>query len=75
MSEATESYDLEILIGATVVRTITNLTSPAFAYSTAMQSTDFGGPVTSLSVRLYQIGALGRGVPAIQTLTIKESAP
>ncbi len=75
MSEAAEAYDLEILDGATVVRAITNLTSPAFAYSTAMQSTDFGGPVTSLSVRLFQIGALGRGVPLTQTLTLKESAP
>ena len=75
MSEATQAYDLDIFDGATLARTVTNLTSPAFAYSTAMQSTDFGGPVTSLSVRLFQIGALGRGVSLTRTLTLKESAP
>ncbi len=30
-------------------------------------------PEPSLSVRLYQIGALGRGVPHFETLAIKES--
>jgi len=75
MSEATEAYDLEILNGAVVVRTITNLTGPGFTYTAAMQVADFGGAVTSLSVRLHQIGALGRGVPATQTLNLKESAP
>jgi hypothetical protein len=75
MSEATETYDLEILNGPATVRTISTLTTPAFTYSAAMQSTDFGGPVISLSVRLHQLGALGRGVPATQTLTLKESAP
>jgi hypothetical protein len=73
MSEASEAYDLEILNGAVVVRTVSGLGSPAFIYTAAMQSADFGGPVSSLSVRLYQIGALGRGVPHIEILTIKES--
>ena len=75
MSEATELYDLEILDGPVVVRTVTNLTSPAFTYTAAMQISDFGGTVTSVSVRLFQTGALGRGVALTQTLTIKESAP
>jgi hypothetical protein len=73
MSEASEAYDLEILDGAAVVRTATSLTSHTFTYTAAMQSADFGGPVSDLSVRLHQIGALGRGVPVIQTLTLKES--
>jgi len=73
MVETSESYDLEILNGAAVVRAVSGLTNSAFTYTTAMQNADFGGPVTALSVRLYQIGALGRGVPLIQTLTIKES--
>ena len=72
MSEASEAYELEILNGATVKRSLT-VATPAFSYTTAMQSADLGGPVTSLSVRLYQIGALGRGVPHFETLTIKES--
>jgi len=75
LSEASEAYDLEILNGATIARSITNLTSPAFSYTAAMQVADFGAPVTSLSVRLYQVGALSRGVPLIQTLTIKETIP
>ncbi len=73
MSEANEAYDLEILSRAAVVRTVSGLSSPSFAYSAAMQAADFGGLVTSLSIRLYQIGALGRGVPHAETLTIKES--
>jgi len=75
MSEAIENYDLEILSGPAVVRTISNLTSPAFTYTAVMQAADFGGAVISLSVRLHQIGALGRGVPATQTLILKESTP
>jgi GTA TIM-barrel-like domain/Putative phage tail protein len=75
ISEASEAYDVEILSGPAVARTIPNLISPAFTYTAAMQSTDFGGPVISLSVRLYQIGALGRGTPVTQTLTLKESTP
>jgi Gene Transfer Agent (GTA)-like protein/putative tail protein len=74
MIEAAESYDLEILNGNSVVRTVSSLTNTTFTYSTVMQNADFSGPVTSLSVRLYQIGALGRGVPLTQTLTIKEAA-
>jgi len=72
MSEASEAYDLEILSGATVKRSLT-VATPACAYTAAMQGTDFGGPVSGLSIRITQIGALGRGVPLVQTLTIKES--
>lgn len=75
MSEATETYDLDILNGPAVVRTISPLTIPAFTYTAAMQAADFGSAITTLSVRLHQIGALGRGVSATQTLTIKESTP
>ena len=74
MSEASESYDLEILSGATVKRTLT-VATPAALYTAAMQTADFGGPVTSLSVRIYQIGALGRGVPLVTTLTATETMP
>jgi len=73
MSEATEVYDLEILNGATVARAVAGLTTPTFTYTAAMQIADFGGPVTTFSIRLYQIGALGRGVPLVETLTPKES--
>jgi len=73
LSESSEAYDLEILNGAVVVRTAAGLGSPAFTYTAAMQAADFGGAVSSLSIRLYQIGALGRGAPHFETITIKES--
>ncbi len=74
MSEASEAYDLEILNGGAVVRTVTGLTTPAFTYTASMQTTDFSGPVASLDVRITQIGALGRGVPLVTTLTVTEAA-
>jgi Gene Transfer Agent (GTA)-like protein/putative tail protein len=71
--EASETYDLEILDGITVVRTVSGLTVSAFTYANAMQTADYGGPVSSLTLRVFQLGALGRGVPLTQTLSIKES--
>ncbi|MBZ0130202.1 MAG: glycoside hydrolase TIM-barrel-like domain-containing protein [Rhodobacteraceae bacterium] len=73
MVEAAESYDLEILDGSTVVRTVSGLTSSAFTYDSAMQVADFGGPITSLTVRIYQLGALGRGTPLETTISIREA--
>jgi GTA TIM-barrel-like domain/Putative phage tail protein len=73
ISEASESYDLEILNAGVVVRTVSHLTTPGFTWTTAMQTADVGGPVTSVDVRITQIGALGRGVPLATTLTVTES--
>jgi len=73
MSEATEAYDLEIMSGGAALRTVTGLTTPTFIYTAAMQTADFGGAVTSVNVRIYQIGALGRGIPLSTTLTISEA--
>ncbi len=73
MSEASEVYGLEILQGGTVLRSVTGLTAPAFTYTASMQTADFGGPVANLSVRIWQIGALGRGVPLATTLAVTES--
>ncbi len=73
LSETAEAYDLEILNGGTVARTITGLNAPSFTYTSAMQTADFGSPVASLAIRLSQIGALGRGVPLSTTLTTTES--
>jgi len=61
LGEATEAYDLEILNGVAVVRTVSGNTSRSFLYTTAMMAADFGGPVSTLRFRVYQIGALGRG--------------
>jgi hypothetical protein len=64
LGETTEAYDLEILNGAVVVRAVSSLATASFLYTTAMMAADFGGPVTSLRFRVYQIGALGRGAAA-----------
>ena len=62
LGETVEAYDLEILNGAAViVRTVSGITTPSFLYTAAMMVADFGGPVTTLRFRVWQIGALGRG--------------
>jgi hypothetical protein len=65
MSEASEGYEVEIMNGSTVVRTVTGLTSPAFSWTSAMQTTDFGSGQSSVSWRVYQISdAVDRGFVA-----------
>ncbi len=61
LGEATEAYEIDVLDGADVVRTISS-TSETFAYSAADQTTDFGSAQSSIDVRIYQISAaVGRG--------------
>ena len=48
--------------GAAVVRTVCGLTAPASICAVALQSADFGAPVSGhLTVRSAQTGGLGRG--------------
>jgi hypothetical protein len=62
LGEAAEGYEIDILNGAVVVRSAAGLTTPAFTYTAAMQTADFGAPVSGpLALRIAQIGALGRG--------------
>jgi hypothetical protein len=72
MSEATELYDLEILSGSTVVRTVNGLTSPAYTYTSAHQTTDgFTPPLATLKVNVYQVsGDTGRGFKKTETLNV-----
>ncbi len=61
LGEDTERYEVDILDGGDVVRTLT-ATTPSVIYTTAQQTTDFGSPQTSYAVRVYQLGAsYGRG--------------
>ena len=70
LGEASEFYDLEILTGGgLLVRTIAGLGIAAWTYSAAQQAVDFGGSVTTLRLRLYQNGQLGRGAVAEAVLT------
>lgn len=64
LAEAAEAYEVDIFDGASVVRTLTASTT-AVNYTQADQVADFGAPVTSVAVRIYQISAsVGRGQPA-----------
>lgn len=69
LDDTVESYTLDILSGSTVVRSITTGT-PGYIYTAAQQIADFGGMVTSLSIRVAQIATrYGRGRAADATFT------
>jgi hypothetical protein len=69
LGEDSEAYELDILSGAAVVRTLHSAT-PSVLYAATDETADFGGPQSTLSVRAYQLSAaIGRGFPAAATLT------
>ncbi len=69
LNEVTELYEMDIMDGGDVVRTMTGLATPTAGYSAAEQTTDFGSPQSSVSVNIYQISAIiGRGYPATATI-------
>ena len=81
LGEESEDYEVDVLNGPTVVRTITKTASaggsavtPASrqaVYSAADQVTDFGAEQTTLSVNVYQLSAtVGRGFAGAATLTV-----
>ena len=62
LGEAAEGYEIDIGNGAAVVGTVYGLTAPASICAVALQSADFGAPVSGhLTVRSAQTGGLGRG--------------
>jgi hypothetical protein len=63
MSETREVYDLEILSGASVVRTFAGVTQASQLYTAAQQAADFpSGLPNPLTVQIYQRSSLvGRG--------------
>jgi len=68
IGEDSESYEIDIMNGATVVRTLTS-TTPAVQYTSANQVTDWGSNQTTLTLRVYQMSAIvGRGYVAEITL-------
>ncbi len=59
--EDSESYEIDIMSGSTVLRTITS-SSNTTTYTAAQQTTDFGSTQSSVKVRVYQMSArIGRG--------------
>lgn len=64
LGEETEAYEVDILDGGNIVRTI-EVTSPTASYSAADQTTDFGSAQSSVDVKVYQLSAVvGRGYAA-----------
>lgn len=62
LAEESERYEVDIMSGMTVKRTITGLTAPTASYSAALQVTDFGSAQSSIYVKVYQLSAaVGRG--------------
>lgn len=72
LSEASEAYEVDILDGSTVVRTLSASTT-SVVYTGAEQVADWGaalGPSDTLVVRIAQLSALvGRGAARTVTLT------
>ena len=68
VGESSESYEVDVMNGMAVVRTITT-TTPSFTYSAANQVSDFGSIQSSLTFRIYQLsGIVGRGYPLEATI-------
>lgn len=72
LGETSERYEIDIYASgayASVKRTIAT-TSPAAAYSSADQVTDFGSNQATIYLKLYQISAtVGRGYPLTTSIT------
>lgn len=61
LDEAAESYQIDIMSGSTVLRTITTTTTSA-SYTAAQQTADGLTPGNTVSIRIYQMSAArGRG--------------
>lgn len=65
LGEESENYEVEILDGVTVKRTL-RASSPSVIYSSADQIADFGAAPSSVSIKIYQTNAVfGRGAPRV----------
>jgi hypothetical protein len=70
LGEDIEAYQVEILSGSSVVRTLSS-SVPTLLYAYADELADFGAPQTSLHIRVAQLSStVGRGHPAEFTLTL-----
>ncbi|MBX9924849.1 MAG: glycoside hydrolase/phage tail family protein, partial [Hyphomicrobiaceae bacterium] len=67
MSEDSEAYEVDILDGSAIKRTIT-ATSPSMTYFAAQQAVDFGSARPSVTIRVAQVSTVfGRGAAVIAT--------
>jgi len=68
LNEESERYEVDILDGDDVIRTI-EATSPAVTYSATDQAADFGSAQSATSIKVYQLSvSVGRGRGASATL-------
>ncbi|MGN7292373.1 baseplate multidomain protein megatron [Rhizobium sp. SAFR-030] len=68
LNEESERYEVDVMNGASVVRTIAVVT-PTAGYTAAQQVADFGSAQSSITIRVYQLSAVvGRGWPGAATL-------
>ena len=68
LGESEERYEIDILDGSTVKRTLI-ATQPSTTYTSAEQTADFGAPQSSVSLRICQLSATrGRGTPREATV-------
>lgn len=68
LGEATESYSVDVMSGAAVLRTIAASTQTA-SYTAAQQTTDFGSAQASVLLNVYQLSSVvGRGYVSVATV-------
>ena len=68
LNEESERYEVDILGGSAILRTIA-VTGPAAIYTAAQQTADFGALQPAIALKVYQLSAaVGRGWPASATL-------
>ncbi len=68
LAEDSEAYEIDILDGATVKRTLSS-SGPSVTYSEADQVSDWGAVQPAYTVRVCQMSAVfGRGSPAMATI-------
>ncbi len=68
LSEDAEAYEVDVLNGATVVRTLGSALQ-SVTYPIAQQAADFGSPPPNVTVKVFQVSAsFGRGTPRVATI-------
>ncbi|MEI6573835.1 MAG: glycoside hydrolase/phage tail family protein [Alphaproteobacteria bacterium] len=71
MDQSQEAYEIEVLDGSRIVRTLSTTTTVAL-YTAKDEMIDFSSRRSSLNFRIYQIGdGVGRGYPAEFNLNIQ----
>jgi hypothetical protein len=70
LGEASEAYELDVMSGGTVKRTLASAV-PSVLYAAAAELADFGAPQAGLTVRVAQISAtVGRGFAATAAIQV-----